>query len=257
MTAAFRRVTVGYGKRAVLTDVDVEMRRGVTFLVGQNGVGKTTLFRVLLGTLEPISGHAEIDGSVVDRRSRAQLVGRVGFLPQSFTSPSHMRAADFVQYVGWLRGLARASLRDAAMAALDLVGLADRSEDRLGTLSGGMLRRVGVAQALVHDPEILLLDEPTVGLDPTARVAFRQLVERLAADRTVLTSTHLLEDVALTGGTLVALHEGGVAFHGPTAALVEQSTGPVPSGMSALEHSFARLVSGELAVDSGDGSWAP
>lgn len=245
VTAAFRRVAVRYGSRQVLDGVDVELRPGVTFLVGQNGVGKTSLLRVLLGSLQPFAGHAEVGGVAMSRSNRSDLVARIGFLPQSFTAPGHMRVLDFLRYFGWLRGVPRAELGSAAHDALALVGLTERAYDRIGALSGGMLRRVGVAQALVHHPEVVLLDEPTVGLDPTARVAFRQLVERLAVERTVMSSTHLLEDVAITGGTIVALHEGRVAFQGPTSALVERSLAPTPAGMSPLEHAFVCLVSDE------------
>lgn len=245
MTRVLRleQVTAGYGKRTVLRHVSFSLRPGVTFLVGENGAGKSTLLRVLLGEVAPISGVVSFDGVNVVGATRDRLLRTVGYLPQAFTVPRHLRVGDFLRHVGWLRMLPRSRLEPAAREALATVGLADHWQDRLGSLSGGMVRRVGVAQAILHQPGILLLDEPTVGLDPSTRVEFRRLVSDLAASVAVLCSTHLLEDAASVGGSMIALSGGRVAFDGSTAAL-QDGVGPPSPGLSALESAFLRLING-------------
>lgn len=248
LTVTFENVTAGYQGRAVLHSLDLAVPAGLTFLVGDNGAGKTTLFRVLLGLVRPTSGTVRIAGTTLRRssRSRRDLAKYVGYLPQDFRVPPHMRVGDFVMYMAWLRGIARADLEDRARDAVSRVDMESHWPHRLGTLSGGMLRRVGVAQAIVAQPILVLLDEPTVGLDPAARVQLRSLVADLASagERSVICSTHLLEDAARTGGRLVALHQGHAVFSGPTKDLLDSAEGAVRPGASSLESAFMRLVEG-------------
>ena len=237
-------VTVGYGSRIVLDDVSFSVRPGNTFLVGENGAGKTTLLKVILGALRPMSGEVAVQGAPVTGAARDRLLQGIGYLPQDFAVPEHLRVAEFLRYMAWLRMIPKRDIDAAARGALDAVALSEQWDSRLGTLSGGMLRRVGVAQAILHRPGVLLLDEPTVGLDPAARVEFRRLVAELGRTTAVVCSTHLLEDAAMVGGTLIALHGRGIAFEGATDELLNRSTGRAPAGMSPLESAFLELVHG-------------
>lgn len=245
--ATLDHVRAGYRGRTVLDDVSVELTTGLTFLVGENGAGKTTLFRVLLGLLPPAQGVVTVGGVRFsrDRRTPPAVSLGVGYLPQQFLAPGHMRLGDFLMYVAWLRCVPRDALQVRARRVLADVGLEEHWSARIGSLSGGMFRRAGVAQALVHEPSILLLDEPTVGLDPTARAEFRGLISALARDEiAVVCSTHLLEDAAVTGGAMIALQQGRVVYSGTTEDLLaEASDAPAP-GMTALETAFTRLMEG-------------
>ncbi|MGC5033811.1 ATP-binding cassette domain-containing protein [Micromonospora sp. DT229] len=216
--------------------MSVQFPAGLTFLVGVNGAGKTTLFRLLLGDLKPHHGQVLVPASAGR--------GRLGYLPQAFGFPPRLTVAEFVAHFAWLQGVPRRQRPARVREALERVNLADRAGDRMGTLSGGMLRRAGIAQALVHRPELLLLDEPTVGLDPKQRVDLRGLFTDLAAQTTVVVSTHLLEDVAAVGGHAVLLDEGEVRFAGSVADLTEIGDRAEGQG-SPLDRAFLTLTTKE------------
>ena len=219
------------------------MSSGLTFVIGENGAGKTTLIRALLGLVKPMSGSVWVAGRDQSGPSRGGALRTVGYLPQAFRTPEHVTLGTFLRYMAWLRMVPRAETTSRARAAAAKVGLESQWDARLGSLSGGMLRRAGVAQALVHDPSVVLLDEPTAGLDPTSRIEFRRLVAELASDTAVLLSTHLLEDATVMGGTLVALRDGTVVFTGPTSTLLERARRDAPrAGMTALESAFVSLL---------------
>lgn len=152
-------------------------------MVGPNGAGKSTLFDLIAGTLKPTSGSVALP----DRR--------LGLLPQEFRLPPRPTCAQFLSYVGWLQGVAASDRQGAIESALDEVDLLGLAETPIRELSGGMVKRLGIAQALVHDPSVLILDEPTAGLDPVQRIAIREVVAGLGRRRIVCVSTHLVEDV--------------------------------------------------------------
>lgn len=179
------------GRREVLHGLTFTADGGVLGLLGPNGAGKTTLLETIGTLLVPVSGSLTVLGSSVGTAGgRARLRRRLGFLPQRFGYVPSFTVREFVEYVAWTKGLHRAACRAGSQQALEAVALESRAEDRMGKLSGGLLRRAGIAAAMVARPELLVLDEPTVGLDPRQRTEFRALVRRIAATAPVIISTH-------------------------------------------------------------------
>ncbi|HEX6351633.1 ABC transporter ATP-binding protein [Actinophytocola sp.] len=223
------------GRRMAVDGVDLALTTGVHGLLGPNGAGKTTLIRALATVLRPSGGTLALLGGAKQRDVRRRL----GYLPQEFGFYRRFTVREFVEYVAWLKEMPKAEIPGAVQRAIERVGLAGRADAKLKTLSGGMIRRAGLAQALVNDPAILLLDEPTAGLDPAQRMQFRQLLRELD-DTCVVVSTHLVEDVAAACTDVVLIDEGRVVFQGPTAKLAaagsEEDAGdsPMERGYSAL-----------------------
>ncbi|GMA23414.1 ABC transporter ATP-binding protein [Luteimicrobium album] len=242
----FRGVSFGYRRTTVLEGFDLTVGGGLTFLVGENGAGKTTTFRLALGALRPRRGSIVRHGSGAPAGRLRQKSDLIGYLPQSFTAPPHMSLHRYLEYIGWLRLMSKHDLVSAVPRALARVGLGDRAADRVATLSGGMFRRLGVAQAILHEPSLVLLDEPTVGLDPQGRVDLRRLMRDLAEDTAVLCSTHLLEDAGATNGTLVALKDGRVVFQGHATEFQTLAAtgkpGSTDEGLTPLEAAFLQLM---------------
>ena len=208
------------GKRYAVDGLDLTLGAGVHGLLGPNGAGKTTLMRALATVIKPRDGRLRLLGSdVTDRRSLRALRSRLGYLPQHFGYYPSFTIREYVEYMGWLREMPATAIPAATQRAIDRVGLTDRADSRLKALSGGMLRRAGIAQAIVNDPEVLLLDEPTVGLDPEQRVEFRDLLRVLGEDSCVLVSTHLVEDVAAACTDVVLIDAGKLVFQGVPAEL--------------------------------------
>ncbi|MFD5267442.1 ABC transporter ATP-binding protein [Streptomyces sp. NPDC058335] len=211
---------VRHRRTLALDGVDLTLGRGVHGLLGPNGAGKTSLIRVLATVAQPAEGRVEILGEDVGEAGRRGTVRRrLGYLPQEFGHYSGFTVGEFVAYVAWLKELPTADTPAAVERAVERVGLGDRVDAKLRTLSGGMVRRVGIAQAIVNDPDVLLLDEPTAGLDPEQRVEFRALLRRLGASATVIVSTHLVEDVAAACTEVTLLDAGRVAYRGTPDAL--------------------------------------
>ncbi len=210
----FDRVRVQYGDVVALDIETLQLRPGLTGLVGVNGAGKTSLMRTLVGLVRPQSGQVLIHGEALTARSARRALRLIGLAPQQFRAPGNITAHDLVAYLGWLHGLSPAAATSRATTVLNELGLADREQTRMRELSGGMVRRVAIAQAMVHDPPLLLLDEPTAGLDPEQRAAVRDVVARAAHGRTAIVSSHLLEDVVRWSDNILVLDAGRVAFHG-------------------------------------------
>lgn len=209
-----------------LSDVSIDIGSGMVGLLGSNGAGKTTLMRILCGVLPPSSGRVLLDNrDLSDRSAQRELKRRLGYLPQDLALYPDLTAQEFVEYVALLKGIPGKQRREQARRLLDLVGLTDVANRRVKGFSGGMRRRVGIAQALLGDPELLVVDEPTAGLDPEERVRFRSLLTSLGADRTVLLSTHILDDVAQTCPKLIVMDHGRVLYLGATSGLLDAVRG--------------------------------
>ncbi len=232
---------VGYRRRRVLDGLSLELGTGVHGLLGPNGTGKTTLVRVLATVLKPDSGRVELLGrDRADRAERVEVRRRLGYLPQDFGYYPAFTVREFVEYIAWLKQVPSARLPRAVDEALEKVELSDRADSKMRTLSGGMLRRAGIAQAIVNTPELLLLDEPTAGLDPEQRVGFRTLLRTLGETASVVVSTHLVEDVASACTGVVLLVDGRVAFTGSPAELA--GAGADGEGDTPSERGYLALL---------------
>ena len=231
-------VTVSYGRHEALRNVSVEFPRGAIGLLGPNGAGKSTLIKALLGLLPPSSGRMRVLGYDISEAPLA-VRARVGYMPESDAHIPGMTAVSFVSYCAELSGLPPADAMQRAHEVLFYVGLGEARYRNVETYSTGMKQRVKLAQALVHDPELLFLDEPTDGMDPTGRDEMLALVRDIAARKgmTLILSSHLLPDVEFACDHVVVLHKGAVATEGPIAALKG------PSGRV-----FELRVKGEVAL---------
>ncbi len=223
--AELRDVSHRYGSgRQALVDVSLQLRTGVTALVGVNGAGKSTLLSALAGSLRPTTGSVLIGGTDLFGRRRLQIIGRVALMPQTLTVPPNLTAREAVSVIGWMRGLPSREAAHRADLALEAVGLTERRRNAIKELSGGMKRRIALAQAIVADPDVLLLDEPSTGLDPQQRRRMVDIVKGLHG--TVVFSSHVMEDVVETASRVVVLHEGRVRFDGS----VEELSARAPAG---------------------------
>jgi ABC-type multidrug transport system ATPase subunit len=212
--------------RLALQDVTLCLGPGVWGLVGPNGAGKTTLLRILATLLVPTGGSVRWNGQDILRRPQL-LRQDLGYLPQDLGAYPQLSAVEFLRYVGALKGLSGVGLTHRVEQALELVNLAVADKQRLRSYSGGMLRRLGIAQALLTDPPALLLDEPTAGLDPVERVRFRELIAALPGERLVLLSTHIITDIDAMATDLLLLQRGQARWSGTPQALQQEATGSV------------------------------
>ncbi|WP_127469013.1 ATP-binding cassette domain-containing protein [Streptomyces sp. B27] len=246
MTAKVAGLTVRHRRKTALDAVDIDLPRGVHGLLGPNGAGKTSLIRVLATVSAPDAGRVELLGRDVgpgaDHRERAAVRRLLGYLPQEFGHYPGFTVREFVGYVAWLKEMDGAEVAAAVERAVDRVGLGDRIDAKVKTLSGGMVRRVGVAQAIVNEPELLLLDEPTAGLDPEQRVEFRALLRELGRTSTVIVSTHLVEDVAAACTDVTLIEAGRIAYRGTTADLIELGDAADGLGGNPIERGYTAAL---------------
>lgn len=216
------QITFRYGRHEALRGVSGEWGVGVVGVLGPNGAGKTTLLRVLAGIAPPSNGRLTVDGvPVLSRTDRSRLRAQVGFLPQAPRWLPELTVTEFVTYFARLR-LGRKGAGTAVPAAIADVGLEERRDVQLGRLSGGQRQRAFIAQAIVHSPRILILDEPSAGLDPRQRIRLRVLLAGLAADRLVVISTHLVEDLQQLASHILVLDDGHAVWHGSFAELQQR-----------------------------------
>ncbi len=228
-TVSLRAVTKRYHSLAALDGVDLDLGPGITGLLGPNGAGKTTMLRVMATVLRPDAGEVRLLGRDPTRPDdRTDVRRRLGYQPQELGFPRGFSAFAFVNYMAVLKEWADRSLRTTEVRrVLDLVGLDDVATKRISRLSGGQRRRVALAQALLGTPELLVLDEPTTGLDPEQRASLRGVLADIAATSTMVISTHQTEDVAALCRRVVVLDAGRVHFDGTVPELVSLATGRV------------------------------
>lgn len=214
-----------YGKKQALKDVNLTIEKGMFGLLGRNGAGKTTLMKVLATLLPKSEGDVIVCGRNV---ARAQEVRKItGYLPQEFSMYPNMTVYEAMDYLGVLSGLGRTQRRQRIPRLLERVNLQDDRHKRVKALSGGMKRRLGIAQAILHDPRVLIVDEPTAGLDPEERVRFRNLLCEIAEDRIVILSTHIVGDIEATCENIAVLDQGEIIYKGTVSELIRLAEGRV------------------------------
>ncbi|MFE2291919.1 ATP-binding cassette domain-containing protein [Streptomyces sp. NPDC059452] len=285
MTVLLDRVTFRYRRweRPVLSGLSYEVpAEGLTILLGPNGAGKSTTMSLLAGTVEPLAGRVLLRHSAPTSADSAPTSAglaltspdsaptsadsvltsaareyrrHVAWLPQKVPTSRQLTAREYVAYVAWLKGEDRSTAWERAGAALDQVGLADRSGQKTARLSGGQLRRVGIACALAHDARVILLDEPTAGLDPYQRTVFRDVLRKVAARVPVLMSTHDIADLADEAKTVSLMDRGRILHHGGTGSFLDHAKPDAAPGRQA-ESAYAVLMGlddGAMGRDDGTG----
>lgn len=214
-----------YGSKRALNQVDLVIERGMFGLLGPNGAGKTTLMKVLTSLLPKTSGEITMCGVPVEK-SR-EIRSMVGYLPQDFSMYGTMSVYEGMDYIGVLSGVEKRQRRERIEELLQQVNLQDCRRKKIKALSGGMKRRMGIAQALLHNPKVLIVDEPTAGLDPEERVRFRNLLCEMAQDRIVLLSTHIVGDIEATCEEIAVLRDGNVLYRGTVTQLLDEAEGAI------------------------------
>jgi ABC-2 type transport system ATP-binding protein len=211
MKLSVDRLSKQYKNKIAVDRVSFSLTEGVTGLLGANGAGKTTLMRMMTGILAPTSGEITADGIAVQTEEYRSLLG---YLPQDFGYYPEFTAKEFVRYIAALKGIDKNTAKRKTDELLELVGLSDVANKKIKTFSGGMKQRVGIAQAIVNDPKILILDEPTAGLDPKERVRFRNLIAEIGKNTIVLFSTHIVSDIDSIASNLLMMRDGQLIYEG-------------------------------------------
>lgn len=235
-----RNLSFSYGRRRALTDASWTIGPGVTALLGPNGAGKTTLIKCMVGLSRPSQGHVIIDGQDVSGGKAAQAM--LGYVPQNPSLPGLAKVRDIVAYAAWLSGMDAARTDSAVEAALGRMQVLDLASRRIRTLSGGQRQRVALATGIVHDPRVLILDEPTVGLDPGQRLKVRQVIQQFAVERPVVLSTHMTEDVEHLATSVGVLVGGKVQYQGPISELTIPETSGDERPGSRFERAYDDLI---------------
>ncbi|GCE20828.1 ABC transporter ATP-binding protein [Dictyobacter kobayashii] len=213
-------------QRWALQDISLQLDAGIWGLIGPNGAGKTTLLRILATLLTPTRGSVTWNGTDVLRHPQV-LRHHLGYLPQDFGVYPQLTAREFLHYIGELKGLQTSALKRRVDEVLEVVHLTRDADRRLKSYSGGMIRRVGIAQTLLNDPQVLILDEPTVGLDPAERVQFRETITTLGEERIVILSTHIISDVEAMASDIALIQQGQLHWRGTPEALLDDAASVV------------------------------
>lgn len=230
MKLSIQNVTKNFGKIQAVSNASLELTSGVYGLLGPNGAGKTTLMKLMVDILTPSSGCITLDGVDITELG-ASYRDKLGYMPQEIGVYKNFSAKKFLKYIAALKGLSGRDAESKVTELLELVGLKDVANKHLGGFSGGMLRRIGIAQTLLNDPQILILDEPTAGLDPQERIRFRNIISELSGSRIVLLSTHIVTDMEFIAGQIILLRDGAVLRMDHTENLISSVEGKVWSAM--------------------------
>lgn len=226
MELSIDRLTKQYGRKIAVDCVSAVLKPGVYGLLGENGAGKTTLMRMLCAILEPNSGEVFLDGREITAMG-ADYRDLLGYLPQDFGYYPNYTAREFLLYMAALKGIPRDTAVNRTKELLEVVGLSGTASKKIKTFSGGMKQRVGIAQALLNRPGILILDEPTAGLDPKERVRFRNLISDYAEERIVILSTHIVSDIEAIADEVLLMKKGKLISQGTVPALTKSAEGKV------------------------------
>ncbi len=246
-----RDVNDGYRRRTVFDALSLDIPHGITVLLGPNGAGKSTLLNLIAGVRAPRAGSITVASAVVssDRDRHREAAGddaarevRSSLLPQSFGYLRSYTVSEFVRYVAWLQQVPKNLRRSQSDESIKSVGLWERRDDKMRTLSGGMIQRAGIAAALVAQPELLLLDEPAAGLDPVQRIELQRVLTRLAPATSTLLSTHLAEDVEDFAAAVLIIDKGELLYSGTPSALIETCALASASPVSTVTQAYLALM---------------
>jgi ABC-type multidrug transport system ATPase subunit len=245
MTLELDSCTYAYSRRKppILQGLSYRLPDGLTILLGPNGAGKSTTLKLAAAVNQPSSGSVSLDG--LSSRTK-EYRKAVAWMPQEIVRMPSLTAREYVAYVGWLKGMKRDAAWRQSRRALARVELTDKSDVKTSQLSGGQLRRIGVAGALVHNARVLLLDEPTAGMDPRQRRVFRDILRSLTGDVRVLMSTHDVADLAEEADNVTVLYEGSILHSGPTADFLSYTPAGTAPGRAA-EGAYSALLGGHGA----------
>lgn len=219
-------LTKKYGNKVAIDSINITFKKGVTGLLGPNGAGKSTLMRILSTIDQPTSGNTFFEGHDISKKPN-DLRCILGYLPQDFGIYPNMSATEFLEYMAAMKNLNMRTARKRIKDLLISLNLSDTGKKYLGSFSGGMKQRVGIAQALLNDPKILIIDEPTVGLDPEERIQFRSLLASLAADRIIILSTHIVSDIESIATNIVVMNKGKLLASTAPEQLIQETNGKV------------------------------
>lgn len=225
MEIVIKNLSKNYGRKAALKNVSVTIHSGMYGLLGRNGAGKTSLMRILATLSVPSGGEVSMNGISIKETGKIREI--IGYLPQNFSFYRNMSVYDAMDYLGLLSNLPDKIRKERIVSLLEQVNLKENMRTKIKALSGGMRQRLGIAQALLHDPQILIVDEPTAGLDPEERIRFRNLLSEFAEDRIVILSTHISSDVEASCENIGVLDNGKMIWNGATEELVKQAEGKV------------------------------
>lgn len=226
MELKIENVKKNFQKKCAVNGVNITLQSGVIGLLGANGSGKTTLLRMLVGNIKPDEGHIYYDGVDI-RKNYEAYVANLGYMPQHLGFYPEFTVMEFLEYMGMLKGLKKEYAKQRIHELLEALSLVDKQRKKIKTLSGGMLRRVGIAQSLLNNPKILILDEPTAGLDPKERIVLRNLIAHQSKDSLVILSTHIVSDVESIADEIVVMKEGNILLQESPAQILERVEGKV------------------------------
>lgn len=236
-------LTRKYGDFVALGDVSFELKEGeIVGLLGPNGAGKTTLLRILVSFLKPSAGEVEIEGMNVKNPLMEQKIkSKIGYLPEQAPLYEDMLVSEYLEFIGKMQGIGEADIDTKVDAVIKKCALVPKKNAEISTLSKGYRQRVGIAQALIHNPKIIILDEPTTGLDPKQRIEIRDLIKEIGKDRTVILSSHILSEVQSTCSRVIIISQGKIVADGNPETLEKESKGNVLIKIEIQDESLSLL----------------
>lgn len=245
MSVKMEDLTVTFRNGVTAIDhVNLEIPKGIFGLIGENGAGKTTLMRVLTTVLKPSGGRVTLNGILYSEKNYEKIQRKIGYLPQEIELYPNLTVEECLEYMGDLAGIPKQECRERIKDYLKKTGLTEHRKKKMKQLSGGMKRRVGLIQALLNEPEFLIVDEPTTGLDPEERIRIRNLLADFSEDRTVLFSTHILEDVAAICDRLAIMKNGKFLYQGKIQDLLQETQNP----KSTLEDAYIYITKKSIGI---------
>lgn len=240
MPIEIKNISKAYGRKLALNNVSLILEDGIYGLLGSNGAGKSTLLNILVTSLSQSSGEILFNGKNIRDKS-SDYLKNLGYLPQNPRFYKNYTAEEFLKYMAALKGVENSRLSEKITEILDFVNLADEAKTKIGSFSGGMIQRIGIAQALINNPKILILDEPTAGLDPMERIRLRKLISNAAKDKTVIIATHIVPDIEYIANKVILLKNGEICRNDKRDILTKEIGGKVWS-VSVPENEFSSIA---------------